>query len=143
MLYKFTTFGYKQDIVGSNASALDYVGINRKREQYKTFMISGALAGLAGAMVFIGQTNPPFNEFQADMPAAFYNGISISLLAANAPLGIIFSTFMIASFETAAAEIGTVTGGVPVAEIILAVSLIFVASFRVFDYINPFEKIKV
>lgn len=52
-----TTFGYELKAVGFNIHASKYAGIKVNRSMIFSMMISGALAGLAGAVYYLGYTN--------------------------------------------------------------------------------------
>ncbi|MFW5914022.1 MAG: ABC transporter permease, partial [Bacillota bacterium] len=58
-----TTFGYELKSVGFNRSAARYAGMNEKRNIVLSMTIAGALAGLAGAIMFLvsGKNMEPTN----------------------------------------------------------------------------------
>jgi simple sugar transport system permease protein len=84
-----TTFGYELKSVGFNRDASKYAGINEKRNIVLSMIISGAIAGTAGAMLFLvpGSDYKPVNDL---LPEGF-TGIAISLLGLNAPIGVLIS----------------------------------------------------
>lgn len=142
-LYRYTTFGYKQDIIGSNPEAADYIGVNKDNELLKTFAISGALAGLAGALIFTGAENPPFQSVKGEIPGSYFNGITIALLASNSPISALFASFFVGLFENAALAINGVASGVPITDIIM-VSIIFVIAIsNIFIISDPLLKLRV
>ncbi len=94
IMYKFTLWGRKQDLLGSNQSAARYIGMNHNREIYKKMMLSGALAGLAGSIYYLG-IKESLPAIGLDIPGEGFNGITISLLAFNNPIGVLFSSIFI------------------------------------------------
>jgi general nucleoside transport system permease protein len=92
VLYR-TTFGYKLRAVGFNRDAAQYAGISSKSSIILSFVIGGALAGLAGACFFLGDEKLSISSSVASQG---FDAIPISFLANNNPLGIIAATFFIA-----------------------------------------------
>ncbi|KRM56176.1 ABC transporter permease [Lacticaseibacillus sharpeae] len=89
---KKTTMGFEIRAVGMNQDASRYAGMSTKRTIIMAMLISGAFAGLGGAMEGLG-------DFQniivnTAMPDIGYDGMSVSLLAGGAPIGIIFSALL-------------------------------------------------
>ncbi len=141
-VYKYTVFGYKQDILGSNPSAAEYIGMKKDKEMHKTFIISGALAGLSGAFIFIGQSQPPNVDTAIELPGLLFEGITVSLLAAYNPLAVLFTSFFIGSFINAGDSMASVTGQVPYSTIIMASSIFWIAIFNIFNYVDIKGKIE-
>ncbi len=90
-----TTFGYQLKAVGFNRHAAKYAGISEKRNIVLSMMIAGALAGLAGGLVYLAGTGVHI-EVLDKIPTEGFNGIPVALLASSHPLGIIFSGMFIA-----------------------------------------------
>jgi general nucleoside transport system permease protein len=83
-----TTFGYELKAVGHNRDAAKYAGINVKRNIVLSMMISGGLAGLGGAVHYLGFTD----AIQiGHMPSQGFDGIVVSLIGLNAPFGVLLS----------------------------------------------------
>ena len=93
--YKFTLWGRKSDLLGANPNSAKYIGIKQNKEIMKKMALSGALAGLAGSIYYLGvkELLPPIG---LDIPGEGFNGITISLLAFNNPIGVFFSAFFVA-----------------------------------------------
>jgi simple sugar transport system permease protein len=92
LVFKKTTFGYELKAIGSNRKAAQYAGINVGKNMILAMLISGALAGLAGATYYLGY----FSSMQPKVLAATgYDAIAVSLLGNSNPVGIIFSSFLI------------------------------------------------
>ncbi|MGL5677873.1 MAG: ABC transporter permease [Cellulosilyticaceae bacterium] len=79
-----TTFGYELKAVGFNRHAAEYAGISVNKNILLSMMIAGALAGLAGVAQYAGNANC----LQIGvLPAQGFDGIAVSLLGANTPIG--------------------------------------------------------
>ena len=87
-----TTFGYEISTVGLNRKAAQYAGINVGRKMILYMLISGGLAGLAGATYYLGY----FSSIQPKvLSATGFDAIAVSLLGNSHPLGILLSSFLI------------------------------------------------
>lgn len=88
-----TSFGYKLKIIGFNHKTAEYTGINISLYIIIIMFISGALAGVAGAIQVMGV------EFRAFEPAGLFGfgfaGIAAALLCRNNPLAIIIAAFFL------------------------------------------------
>ncbi len=100
VLYK-TTFGFEVRMVGLNPNAARYSGINVKRLTVITMMISGALAGLAGAI----QTQGLNHQFEVNQSLTTgFDAIAVALLAGSSPLAIIPSAFLFGAMNAGSAQ---------------------------------------
>lgn len=88
ILYRFTTFGYKLNTLGSNKRFAQYGGLNVKGLTYLVFIISGAIGGLAGSAEILGVHHKFINSFSSNIG---WDGLLVSLIAKHNPLGIIFA----------------------------------------------------
>lgn len=81
-----SSFGYELRMTGANPRFSRYVGIPVNRRMIEAMAISGALAGLAGAVEVLGVQH----RFIQDLsPGWGFDGILVALLAMNNPLGIL------------------------------------------------------
>ncbi|MCF3947986.1 ABC transporter permease [Acidiphilium iwatense] len=85
--------GYALRVVGINPHAARYAGISVRRSVVLAISISGALAGLAGAIQIAGVD---FRLYQNISPGYGFTGIAVALLAYNRPIGAIFSGILFA-----------------------------------------------
>ncbi len=93
-LMQHTTLGFDIRATGANARAAAFVGVRVPRTIVLTACISGALAGLAGAIEVAGRTS----YVTLDMsPGYGYSGIVIAMLAALHPLGVLLSAVFVAA----------------------------------------------
>jgi ABC-type uncharacterized transport system permease subunit len=86
-----TTIGYRIRAVGANPRASNYAGINVGRYQLLAFLLSGALAGLGGAVDLFGVTHRLFSDGSAHgfTGNAGFNGIVAALFGGLHPIGTI------------------------------------------------------
>ena len=90
-----TTFGYELKACGFNKNASKYAGMNEKRNIILSMAIAGALAGAGAALWCInGHQDFKWETYQS-LPADGFNGIVVALLAANNPIGVIFSSIFL------------------------------------------------
>jgi len=90
LLFK-TTIGYEIRVVGENIQAAKYAGINYKKTILITMIISGGLAGLAGAGLMTGVQHRLTNP-EAISPGYGYTAIIVAWLGGLNPISIIFAS---------------------------------------------------
>ena len=91
ILMSKTTLGYQLKACGSNRHAARYAGINDKRNIVLSMAIAGALAAAGAALYWLsGNTEFRWETYQS-LPAEGFNGIPVALLAANNPIGVVFT----------------------------------------------------
>ena len=91
ILMSKTTLGYQLKACGSNRHAARYAGINDKRNIVLSMAIAGALAAAGAALYWLsGNTEFHWETYQS-LPAEGFNGIPVALLAANSPIGVVFT----------------------------------------------------
>ena len=138
-LYAFTVWGAKQNIIGDNPKAAKYVGMKEKRELIKTMAFSGALAGLAGSVFYLGN-KLSLPAIGADIPGEGFNGITVSLIAFNNPIGVFFSSLFVAMLYNSKLII-SIHLNPSMSDLILGI-IIFIIGFSQFMIIyKPFDKI--
>ena len=86
-----TTLGYQLKACGSNRHAARYAGISDKRNIVLSMAIAGALSGAGASLYFLAGNTEFFWHTYQSLPAAGFNGIPVALLAANNPIGVIFT----------------------------------------------------
>jgi general nucleoside transport system permease protein len=124
LMLKFTTFGFDVRATGANARAAAFAGVPITRTVVLVAMLSGALAGLAGAIEVAGRTS----YVTLDMsPGYGYSGIVIAMLAALNPLGVLAASVFIAGVLVGADSMSRAIA-VPtyLADVIVATSLLSV-----------------
>lgn len=98
VVLKFTRFGFEMKLCGSNKYAAKYAGINQDQKIVLSLLISGAIAGVCGYLVFSNPSSPKaftYNTLDGVMISDGFNGISVALIGQTDPIGCIFSAFFI------------------------------------------------
>jgi len=91
LVLRYTTLGYENRAVGLSPWAAQTAGISVQWTTVKALCISGALAGLAGAVEVMGLHHRIFDQFSAGVG---FTGIAVALLAKNHPIGIIAAALL-------------------------------------------------
>jgi general nucleoside transport system permease protein len=102
-----STKGFEFRAVGLNPSGARYAGININRTVVVTMMISGGLAGLAGASEILGtnlRLTPGFS------PHWGFDAIAIALLGSSRPVGVVFSAILFGALRAGATPMQAQTG---------------------------------
>ncbi len=124
VLMQYTVLGFDIRAVGANARAAAFAGVPVTRTIVLVAMLSGALAGLAGAIEVAGRTS----YLTLDMsPGYGYTGIVIAMLAGLHPLAVVAASVFVAGMLVGADSMSRAVG-VPtyIADVIVAASLISV-----------------
>ena len=123
-LLKFTVLGFDIRAVGANARAAAFAGVPVTRTVVLVALLSGALAGLAGAIEVAGRTS----YVTLDMsPGYGYSGIVIAMLAGLHPIGVLLASVFVAGVLVGADSMSRAIN-VPtyIADVIVAASLLSV-----------------
>jgi len=124
VIFRYTVLGFDIRAVGANAGAAAFAGVPVTRTVVTVALLSGALAGLAGAIEVAGRTS----YVTLDMsPGYGYTGIVIAMLAGLHPLGVVAAGVFVAGVLVGADAMSRAVG-VPtyIADVIVATSLIAV-----------------
>ncbi|WP_226658277.1 ABC transporter permease [Pseudalkalibacillus hwajinpoensis] len=134
LLWKTTT-GYELRSVGFNKYASEYAGINVQRNIVLSMVISGAFAGIAGAMEGLGTYG--YMTVMADFTGVGFDGIAVALLGANGALGVVLASALFGGLKIGALNMQSVAQ-VPtqLVEIVIAMIIFFVASSYLIHWIS-------
>jgi general nucleoside transport system permease protein len=122
LLLRFTVAGFRIRATGSGPRAAAFAGIPVGRVTVQVALLSGALAGLAGAVEVAGRAG----YVTLDMsPGYGYSGIVIAMLAGLHPLGVVAAAVFVAGILVGADSMSRAVG-VPtyIADVIVAVALL-------------------
>ncbi len=121
-----TTSGYELKAVGFNRHAAEYAGINANQSIIFSMMISGALAGLGGAVFYVGYAS---NMQIGVLPSHGFDGIAVSLLGVNSPWGVLVSAIFFGALHSGKGFMNAMTRIPPeIADTIIATIIYFSAT---------------
>ncbi len=122
-----TKTGFELKSVGFNDNASQYAGMNVKKNIILSMVVSGAFAGLGGAMEALGTFGNMVTR--SGFSGIGFDGIAVALLGANTPLGVIFGASLFGSLKYGAGNMPN-EAGVPIeiVSIVIALIIFFVAS---------------
>lgn len=128
-----TTFGFEVRTVGQNPSAARYAGVNVPRITILTMAVSGALAGLAGAVETLGRNfyfAPNFNVGYG------FDSIAIALLGGNHPVGVGLAALLFGGMDAGGTDM-QFASRVPteILQVVQALVLMFVAAPAILRYL--------
>lgn len=121
-----TTLGYELKAVGFNRHAAEYAGIAVQRSIILSMFISGGIAGLAGVAQYTGNAS----SIQIGiLPTQGFDGIAVSLLGANTPLGVFASALFFGLLYSGRGFMNAMTEIPPeIADSIIAIIIYFAAT---------------
>ena len=122
-----TVLGYELRASGYNERAARYAGINPKRAIIWSFILGGLMSGLAGATEVMGR--PPsyaISQGMANIHGYGFDGIGVSLVGRNHPIGIIFSGIFFGILKAGATAM-QIEAGVPLEMVKVVQGIIVVA----------------
>ncbi|MFD3548062.1 ABC transporter permease [Streptomyces sp. NPDC058655] len=125
-----TRFGFDLRATGASETAAQASGVDAKKMIITSMLISGAVAGLAGMPVLLGESHTYSLSFPVGVG---FTGITIALLGRNSPVGILLAAFLMAFIDKASAsldtegyakEIGTIMKGLIVIAVVVSYELV-------------------
>jgi simple sugar transport system permease protein len=127
-----TSTGYAIRSVGHNPEAARYAGASVKRTVLQAMAISGGAAGL-GVAVEVSAIS--YRLYQLISPGYGFDGIAVSLLVNNNPLGVLFSGILFGALRSGA-EVMQLNAKAPSALVFLIQGLVVlsVVAFGVYRY---------
>jgi simple sugar transport system permease protein len=136
LLFKTTT-GFRARAVGVSAPAAEYMGINVPRTIITTALISGALAGLAGAMEVLGTQHRVIQHF---LVGAGFDGIPVALIGQLHPLGALLSALFFGALRAGANKMQIISGApISIIYVIQSLAILFAIAGTVIE-IRPRTK---
>jgi len=125
-----TKLGYELKATGNNRNAAKYAGMAQNRNIIMTLAISGALAGLAAALLYLtGYMR--WECTQSSVPSMGFNGIAAAFLGGLHPLGAIFSSFFIQHITDGGQYVNTNFYSSQISDVISSV-IIYLCGFVLF-----------
>ncbi|HGK0930381.1 TPA: ABC transporter permease [Streptococcus pneumoniae] len=140
-MLKKTTLGFEIRAVGLNPHASEYAGISAKRTIILSMIISGALAGLGGSVEGLGTFQNVY--VQGSSLAIGFNGMAVSLLAANSPIGILFAAFLFGVLQVGAPGMNAAQVPSELVSIVTASIIFFVSVHYLIErFVKPKKQVK-
>ena len=102
-----TVRGFEWKILGLNPRFAYYGGIHVGRNALAVFLMSGGIAGLAGAEQVLGVYKAYYDNFS---PGYGFDGIAVAMLAKNSPIGVIFAALLFGAMNAGSAVLQMTTG---------------------------------
>ena len=125
-----TRFGYELRATGNNKNAAKYCGMAEKRNIILTLAISGMLAGLGAAMLYL----TGYEQWQcstSSVPGMGFSGIAAAFLGGLHPIGTILASFFIQHITAGGAYVDKTMYCAQVSDLIAAV-IIYLCGFVLF-----------
>src|SRR5216683_865957 len=121
-LMERTPWGFSVRVAGGNARTAEYLGLHISRRMVIVLALSGAIAGLAGAIELTGVTN----RLQDGISVNYgYSGVLIAFLARGRLLGVVVSALLFATLVVGSYALQTTGVAQPIATIIQALIIVF------------------
>jgi simple sugar transport system permease protein len=131
LLWKMTT-GFEIRTVGTSNGAARYAGINVGRTIILTMFLSGALAGLAGAIEVTGL------NYRHELSFALgygFDAIAIALLGRTHPFGVVLAAILFGAMRSGATRMQFLTQiPVDIISVVQALILLFIAADEIIRY---------
>ena len=102
-----TVRGFEWNLIGKNAKFAYYGGIEVRRRALKLFLLSGGVAGLAGAGEVLGQYRAYYDNFS---PGYGFDGIAVAMLAQFNPLAVPLSALLFGALNGGSGVLQMITG---------------------------------
>lgn len=139
LLWKTTT-GYELRAVGLSPSSAEYGGISIKKNIILSMVISGAIAGIGGAIHISGVQHQVYSL--PNLSGIGFDGIAVALLAKNHPIGVLFSAFLFGALQSSALTLQMAQIPKEIVYLIQSIIIIFVAADYVYKIIGEKRKKK-
>lgn len=138
ILFWKTTIGYEIRAVGLNPFAAEYGGISIKKNIILAMAISGAIAGLGGALHIAGIQHQSMQLFS--FPNYGFDGIAVALVAKSNPLGVLFSAVLFGALNLSSGML--MLYGIPktISTLIQGVVILFISAEYIFKWLAEKRK---
>lgn len=135
-----TTLGYELKAVGFNKHAAEYAGINVNRSILTSLAISGALAGIGGALLLLGMGGR-ISVFSSQEGYGFA-GIVVALIGVTNPFGVFAAGLFYGAMTFGGSKLNLVGAPTQVVSIIMGTIVFFIAISSIFSYLGRLKKEK-
>lgn len=128
-----TTLGFEITAVGYNPFAANYAGINTNKITMIATGVSGALAGLGGAVHILGMSGR-ISQFSGQEGFGF-QGITVALIGASNPIGCIFSGLFYGIMKYGGSKLSFIDAPGEIVDIIMGTIILFISVTHIFKYL--------
>jgi len=122
LLFYRTVAGYETRAAGLNPEAARLAGIDVNRRVLQALMLSGALAGLAGAVEVSAVTHRLYERFS---PGWGFTAIAVGLLGRLSPTGVVVAAFFFGALDAGSNAMQRVAGVSSVLISVIQATVIF------------------
>ena len=133
-----TTLGYELKAVGSNKFAAEYGGINVNRSILTALAISGALAGLGGALQLMGMGSR-ISVFSSQEGFGFA-GIVVALIGCSNPFGVLIAGIFYGALTFGGSKLNLVGAPTQLINVIVGTVVFFIAISIIFTRLKFLKK---
>ncbi|MEL7645814.1 MAG: ABC transporter permease [Anaerolineaceae bacterium] len=139
LLFK-TTWGLDLRTVGTNPRAAKYAGLSTTKSIIIAMVISGALAGIAGAVQILAVNR----SMALGLSSGYgFDSIALALIGNNTPLGVILASLLFGTLRNGATRMMVVSAiPIDIVDVIQAIILMFVAAPAIIRAIYHLKKPK-
>ncbi|MHB8878742.1 MAG: ABC transporter permease, partial [Myxococcaceae bacterium] len=125
-----TRYGFESRAVGLGPEAARSAGIPVAKRIYQAMALSGALSGVAGAVLVMGTEY----KFPATLGSPYgFDGIAISLIGQNHPIGVFFTAVLFGALRAGGTRMQLLGVHKSFPELIQGLALLFVAGRLIWD----------
>jgi ABC-type uncharacterized transport system permease subunit len=125
LLFK-TTVGYEIRSVGANPNAAKYAGMNISNNIILIMVVSGALAGLGGAVQVLGTDHWVGQGFSAGFG---FDAIALALIGNSHPLGVVLAALLFGILRGGATSMQSLAGiPIDIISVIQGLVIVFIAA---------------
>ena len=135
-----TTWGLNLRTVGTNPRAARYAGLNTSKSIILAMTLSGALAGMAGAVQILAVNH----SMALGLSSGYgFDSIALALIGNNHPVGVILSSLLFGTLRNGATRMMVVSSiPIDIVDVIQAIILMFVAAPAIIRSIYHLRKPK-
>lgn len=139
LLFK-TTWGLNLRTVGTNPRAARYAGLSTTKSIILAMSLSGALAGMAGAVQVLAVNR----SMALGLSSGYgFDSIALALIGNNHPLGVVLSSLLFGTLRNGATRMMVVSSiPIDIVDVIQAIILMFVAAPAIIRSIYRLRKPK-
>ncbi|MFB6081480.1 MAG: ABC transporter permease [Halanaeroarchaeum sp.] len=128
-----TSMGYDIRTSGVQPAAAEYAGVDADRTILSSMVLSGALAGMGGAVYVL----MVLGNFQVGVPSYGFDGITVSILAGNSPIGVAFAALLFGVLKSGSIVVDVATDVPPqLVGVLRGLIILFVAMPEFFRLIG-------